>query len=358
MSTVKDWRILINPPSYLPQSYSKRKLPVHLENIDGVISRDWIELKKIPKKIKARVIGDSTENLLPGVSTIVTNSTKIGQIAANYFLNLGYSNFAFCGFEGLPWSDKRLESYSRVLQNHGITHIFQYEENMINYQNSKEKINLEKWLKQLPKPISIFACNDDRAFSILEACKAQHIKVPEEIAILGVDNDELICKLSSPALSSIELNFEKAGYIAANHLDNLIQNKETQKNIHVTPIDLKVRQSTDFLAIHDQHIISSIHFIKNNFKNKIKVEDVVQATQLSRRELERRFQKILKTTIKKEISKFRIQFIKNELRNSTQNIQDIAKKIFFTDPEHLSRFFKNETGQTPLAFRKAAQFHK
>ena len=144
-------------------------------------------------------------------------------MAALYFLGIGFKNFAYCGFNNQIWSQKRLEGFSETLNNRNIDNLFEYIED-INAPSlgNVARNKIQKWLMSLPKPVCVFACNDDRAITILEACKIAGLSVPEEVAVMGVDNDELICNLSSPSLSSIEINFEKTGLLAAQHLNFLI----------------------------------------------------------------------------------------------------------------------------------------
>ena len=131
-----------------------------------------------------------------------------------------------------------------------------------------------------------------------------------------------------------------------------MRKKAGNQSIHVAPLETIQRQSTDILAIHDQDVVSALVFIRKNFRHPIQISDVVDATMLSRRELEKRFKKILKRTMKKEIERLRIELIKKKLTSSNQSVYQIASELEFTDPEHFSRYFKNTTGQTPLEFRR------
>ena len=146
---------------------------------------------------------------------------------------------------------------------------------------------ISEWLKSLPKPVCVFAANDDGAVYILQACKIAGLPVPEEVAVLGVDNDELVCNLSSPPLSSMELDFENAGFLAARHLDELMHKKAEHRVILVRPLEIIGRRSTDILVLDDEFVTRALVFIRANFQKPISTADVVDAACISRRELEK-----------------------------------------------------------------------
>lgn len=346
-----DWQVFIRPPDYVISEGAKSWY--RMKEIDGILIRDAHEKLNLLQIDKPKVINDTQREFIPGTSTVITDSEKIGTMAAEYFLRLGFKHFAYCGFAELQWSQKRYSSYVATLNKKGINKIYEYN----NYPHANNKKNTEhwkisKWLKKLPHPLCVFACNDDRAVSILEACKVVELNVPEQVAVLGVDNDELICNLSKPPLSSIELTFEKAGFSAAQHLNDLMQKKVEHKNIYVPPFEIVQRSSTDIFAIEDKNVIAALIFIRKHFYKPIQVLDVVNATCLSRRELEKRFKAALNKTIKDEIERLRIQLIQKKLLNSTKSISQIASELEFTDIEHFSRYFKNLIGQSPREFRQ------
>ncbi len=353
ISTVTDWEVYLLPPDYLQKAPSDLKSGLQFEKLDGLLVRDAVNSIKITNLDIPKVISDTQRELIPGISTIITDSEKIGQTAADYFVGLGFQHYAFCGFRELEWSQKRYEGYKKRLENHGIDSIHLFEnQHSVHSQGLSERWRMSEWLKKLPHPVCIFACNDDRAISVLEACKTTCLSVPEEVAVLGVDNDELMCKLSSPSLSSIELDFERAGFAAAQHLNGLIEHTTEYTIIHVRPIEIVKRQSTDILAISDEDVLTALIFIRNNYDKAIQVTDVVNATCLSKRELEKRFKRIVKKTIMSEIKRLRIDLIKKKLLNTNQPIYQIANELEFTDPEHFSRYFKYATGLSPSQFKR------
>jgi LacI family transcriptional regulator len=348
-----DWQVFIRPPDYLAVDHDEADSWFRLESIDGILARDTLKKVNLLQIDKPKVINDTQRELIPGASTVVTDSEQIGKLAAEYFLKRGFKHYAYCGFGRLPWSQKRLQSYTATLLENDISTVYEYHADPeVKTSGVTERWKISEWLKQLPCPLCVFACNDDRAISILEACKIADLSVPEQVAVLGVDNDELICNLSTPSLSSIELDFEQSGFSAAQHLNELIEQKASHKIIHVSPLEVIEKHSTDILAIDDKDVVAALIYIRNHFSEPIQVLDVINATCLSRRELEKRFKRILKSTIKEEIDRLRIDLIRKKLLNSTQSISQIASGLQFSDPEHFSRYFKNLTGQSPQEFRR------
>ena len=353
ISTTPNWEVYIQPPDYLKKQRPDFNLGFPIEKFDGLLVRDAVNTAKIMNIHIPKVINDTRRELIPETSTIMTDSEKIGQVAADYLLGLGFKHFAYCGYRDFAWSQKRHNAFRDRLKNCDIESFSNLENELPRERQSiTNRWKIAEWLKQLPRPVCVFACNDDRAISVLEACKIVGLNVPEEIAVLGVDNDELMCNLSSPSLSSIELDFEAAGFAAAKHLHELIQKKTEDKVIHVSPVEIIERRSTDILAIDDQDVVSALIFIRNHFHKPIQAIDVVNATCLSKRELEKRFKKILKRTIKSEIDRLRIDLIKKKLMNSNQPVYQIANELEFTDPEHFSRNFKKTTGLSPSEYRR------
>lgn len=353
ISATPDWEVYIQPPEYLKKANPDFNLEFPLESFDGLLVRDAANTVRIMNVKIPKVINDTRRELIPETSTIMTDSEKVGQMAAMYFLGLGFKHFAYCGYEGFAWSQKRHDAFRDILKDHDIETCSNFvNEFSRRVPNMTSRRKIAGWIKELPRPACVFACNDDRAVSVLEACKIAGLSVPEEIAVLGVDNDELMCNLSSPSLSSIELDFDAAGFAAAQHLNSLIQKQSQNKVIYVSPIHIIERISTDILAIDDENVAAALIFIRKHFHQPIQTIDVVNATFLSKRELEKRFKNILKRTIKSEIQRLRIELVKKKLLNKNQSVYQIANELEFTDAEHFSRNFKKATGLSPSKFRR------
>lgn len=286
--------------------------------------------------------------------SVTTNSENIARMAAEYFLDRGFRNFAYCGFDTMPWSVQRGENFNRLINQAGfeVRHYTQPASKSLRHWENEQKI-LADWLKKLPKPVAVMACNDDRGQHVIEASKTVNIKIPEEMTVLGVDNDVLVCDLCEPPLSSISLNTEKAGYDSAELLDKLMHGaKMTGQKIVVEPTHIVTRRSTDILSIQDPEVADALRFIRNNCREQISVDDVVASLSVSRRVLEKRFRKQLNRSVLEEIRKARTNAAAQMLVETEMSIAQIAEKLGYTETAHLSRYFHKEKGLSPVAFRK------
>ena len=321
---------------------------------DGIIMRDSLVNKELLKLKIPTILSIHYSTDLKNLPTIRTDSKAVAKMASQHFLEKGLKHTAFCGFDDFEWSRERGHYFEIFNHEAGLnTHFYTQKKLSKKNEWENEQQHVSKWIKNLPKPIGIFACNDDRGQHILEICKMCNLKVPEDVAVLGVDNDPLVCDLGDPPLSSIVLNNRLAGFKAAELLDYMINNKTTSgANIIVSPTHIIQRQSTDVLAVKDKDVAKAISYIKQNARNKLLVEDVVQATHLSRRTLERKFIKAINRSIYGEIRRVRIELISRMLIDTDLPISHISSTFKFTDVEHISRYFKQEKGIGLREFRK------
>lgn len=223
------------------------------------------------------------------------------------------------------------------------------------YSWNKEYRQLSQWLQGLAKPVGIMACYDIKAQQILDVCRELDLAVPEQVAVIGADNDDLLCNLSDPPLTSVIPNSHRAGYEAARLLDRMMSGQEVQNDgVLVRPLGIHTRQSTDTLAIEDADIAAAVRFIRQHATEGIQVGDVLKAVPLSRRVLESRFRKILGRTPHEEIVRQRISRVQQLLSETELSLREIAERSGFEHPEYLSVCFKQATGQSPSQFRKAS----
>ena len=284
---------------------------------------------------------------------IFTDSQAIGRLAADTFLEQGYHSFGFCGFEDLYWSEERCRAFSAQVKKAGFSVSSFAPPCQGQARPEADQGSLAAWITSLPKPVAILACNDDRAREVLTACRVAQIHVPGEVAVLGVDNDDLVCNLSLPRLSSIALNCEKAGFSAAEYLHGLMEGKpRTDTNITISPLYVVTRHSTDILAIEDQQVATAVRFIHQNPRGRIQVNDLADAAGLSRRSLEQRFYRALGVSPHAEIRRVRISQMAQMLVETDLPITHIADLLGFTYVRNAARWFKQQKGMSPSEFRK------
>ena len=275
---------------------------------------------------------------------------EFGAYAANFFINQNFSNYAFIGMKDILWSISRYEGYSEQIFSTLKTGTARYD--VENFQNEIEAIS--NWLSSLPKPVAMLACNDFMARQVTEICQLQGIKIPEEISLLGVDNDEFMCNISSPTLSSIKLNFEKHGYDIAQTLFKMIQEKRTwPARIPVEAIGVVERMSTNRKVISDPYIREIVDFINRNYTQEIDIKKLTSFIPLSRRAIEMKFKKeMCPHTITSYIMKLRLDYFCRLLENSDLPISAAADKAGFIDSSNFSTLFKKNKGMTPSEYRK------
>jgi LacI family transcriptional regulator len=294
------------------------------------------------------------ERPMDGAGNICCDDIGIGKAGAKHLLSLGLHHFAFCGLNDFFWSTKRAAGFCEVIRRAGFAPIvYEYPKPRQQRQWANEQKLLMAWLKSLPKPVGVMACIDERAQDVIQACKQAGLRIPEEVAIVSADNDELICKLSNPPLSSVALNSVRAGYEAAELLDALMSDaKPKSRTVSVLPLHVVARQSTDVEAVADPEVAGAMRFIKNNISRPIQVSDVVSESGLSRNVLARRFKKAFGRTMQEEIRLLRIERIAELLVTTNMPISRIASNMGFADFNHLSRYFRAGKKMTPLTYRR------
>ena len=335
------------------------KLPYDYKAATGMIIRDSVvednrkKLEDITSSGIPVIISSALQEPSKDTFSITKDNYTTGKMGAEYFIKRGFKNLAYCGMD-FYWSRQRLEGFGKYAQENGC--------NFYPYQTSDKakkrpiKLNNKKisqWLRSLPPAVGLMCCNDERAKQLSELCKEENILVPEDIAILGTDNDELLCEICDPPLSSIAFNAELAGYEAAAALDAMMKgNQADKKSVAVLPTHIVTRQSTDIFATEDREVLLAMSFIHQNTNRLIQVSDVVERTCLSRRGLEKRFKKTLGHSVYEEILHVRIEAIGRMLIDTNLSITEIADVYGYEYVNNLARPFKKITGYSLLEYRK------
>lgn len=289
---------------------------------------------------------------------LVSDNAAAAVLAADHLIGQGLRHFAFAGFEEAVWSLERREHFCRYVAQRGVTASTW----MVSLSARKSKrprceASLVRWLTALPKPVGIMACNDELARWLSELCRIHRLRVPDDVALIGVDNDELICELSGPPLSSVSFATEQAGYEAAELLDRLMRGGKSPpwQSILVRASRVVARQSTDLLAVRDEEVVKALRFIRRNSHRLIQVSDVVDATLLSHRTLHNRFCRIVGHSLVEEINRRRAAHIADLLVTTSDSICRIARSLGYETAGHMSRFFRREMGATPREYRLRRQ---
>jgi len=343
---------LHGPWSFFREPRGLKSAIPHIENwdADGIIMRNTAISEKLLNLNLPVITVLHYQKKLSVFPSVKTDSESIAILAARHLLNRGFKNFAYCGYSNLDWSDNRRDGFINFLKSYGYSTFVYHQQKKISLQ--KEQSLLAEWIKKLPKPVGIMTCNDDRGQHILEACKIANLHVPEEVTVIGVDNDTLICDLCDPPLTSIALNTVEAGYQAAQLMDKLMSGEKMDgQQILVAPTHVVKRHSTDIMAVEDQNVVKALSFINGNYREKITVNDVVQVTSLSRRSLETRIKKLLGRSIMEEVRRIRIDQMSKLLIETDMSISEITASFNFIEAEHISRYFRKEKSMSMREFR-------
>lgn len=285
------------------------------------------------------------------VSEIRPDSHKAGVMAAEHFLDRGFRHFAFVGYENRNWSDYRQEAFcTRVRESHFDCQTF-LSTTSTPWHHEQPKVT--QWLQALPKPLAVMACSDVRGREVIEACNLGGLRVPDDVAVVGVDDDRMVSELANPPLSSVALNSEQGGYQAAELLAGLMSGRIKKRQlILVEPSQVVTRASTDVVAVQDREIAKAVIFIRENARRPIGVQDVVKHAVTSRRALEIRFHRCLGRSIRDEIERIRLRWAKQLLTETDLSLSKIAECSGFSSRSYLGTVFHRETGLTLMEYRR------
>lgn len=287
---------------------------------------------------------------------VVTDDAGAGRLAAEHLLGRGFRHLAFCGYEDLSWSTGRERAFCGQVRLAGKSVMCFVPTRKPGSGRSpmNEMQQLSAWLASLPKPCGVFACNDDRGSDVAGACELAGIRVPEQVAIVSADNDDLACSMTRPELSSVNFETTLAGYQAAALLDRLMSKQERMAGQRIVDraISVTARGSTNTSAIDDELVASAVGQIRRNIRRRIRAEDLVQAADVSRTEFYRRFRRAMGVSIYRFIVTERVAEIKRLLEETTLTVRQIAYALGEDDDKNIGRLFARETGLSPSMYRK------
>lgn len=359
-----DWAI-----TYKPHGLSEPTPPWLREaRPDGVLARvGHVGLARAIQKLGVPAVDLRGVVAETGLPSIGVDHRRVAQLAAEHLLERGFTQFGFCGLpRGVhPHMDELCDEFvAQVTQAGCYCQVFlarrgprrgeawERQQNRLTQWRDQQR-RISQWLAALPKPVAVMACYDDRALQVLDACRRAGVAVPEQVAVISADNDEYLCELAIPSLTSIDENAARIGYQAAALLDALMDGQPPPTTrLLVPPRGVVVRQSTDLLAIEDQQVARAMRFVREHACHGIRPRDVVAQVPLSRVALAARFKAAVGRTIGAEIQRVQIRRVQELLAKTDLPIKQITHRAGFRYVEYMTRLFHRWTGQTPAEFRQ------
>jgi LacI family transcriptional regulator len=348
MSECRTWSVVLETGDRVPLWLPKWKG-------NGILCRSWnqdiADLVDSTGMPAVEVRASKAKHQIPFVGV---DNYAVGETIAAYFLDRGFRNFACYALDVESFVENRATSFVDTLQNRGHhCHTF--------YQKSRgEDLNgrtlrqdaLCDWLKSLPKPCGLMACLDEYGFTVLEACRRTGIPVPEDIAVVGVGDDDSVCELATPPLSSIRLAGVKVGYEAARMLEQLMageQPPETQ--VLIRPIGITERTSSDIISVEDKVISKALQIIRERPLERLDIDALASLAGVSRRTLERRMRDVIGRSPNEEIARVKLNVAREFLSDTSLSVSEIAYRIGFSHPQYLTELFRKSFGLTPTQYR-------
>lgn len=321
---------------------------------DGIILRTRersLMDEVLRKQIPTVCVGEDNP---PGAFSVVNDEASSALLAADHLLERNFRHFGFVGIQDYVWSDARRDAFADKVRSAG------YDCDILEPSRKTRRTprwepvrrRLADWIQHLRKPSGIMCCYDVMARGVLDVCRELNVSVPEEVAVIGVDNDEVLCEVSQPPLSSVALDTKRIGFEAAAMLDTLMQGGSVDSPVIVAPDGIVTRRSTDTIAVEDRHIVVALAFIRRHACDGIEAGDVVAQVPLSRRTLERRFREQVGCSLLAEIDRVRLQRVKQFLAETDLKLDAIAAHCGFAHTPYMATHFRRQFGLTPGQFRR------
>ena len=352
----EQWIVRRMPPSYKAQIGIQGLLRLSKEwDIDAILGQfEPTDDLSILTNNGIVVVAQDFKQRFTTVPNVTGDYIGTGKMAARFFIDRGFKNFGFFGFNDVCWSDERCDGFRREVEAAGFgSSFYAYRMQEIDMVWYYQRNRLREWLQSIPKPIAIMACDDNQGENLIEACHSIGVKIPSEVSVMGVDNDETLCSLGSTTLSSIQVDIEEGGRQTAALLERLVTDPAAPaEDVVLQPMKIVNRMSTAAFATQDQQILRAILFIHRNVRKKISVADVTAEAALSRRLLERRFKDVTGKTLYEYITELKLKDFAEQLVETDEQVMTIALSMGENDTKSISRRFKQLYGCTPLQWRE------
>lgn len=325
---------------------------------DGILA--YVESRATARRLRAsripvvEIFGHHLNLHLPQVGN---DEEAIGRVAAEHLLSCRFKHFAFCGYRREPWSERRRLGFERTIARKGFSTARHDSPRRLATlaEGQRNRECLMTWLAALPKPVAIMACSDRQGARVLDACRRLKLASPEQVAVIGVDNDEETCRLADPPLSSVRDDARRVGFEAAQLLDRLMANpgqREEMFPILIPPLGIAVRRSTDVTAVDDPLIAAAMRRIREQACAGLQVADLLAQFKVSRSVLYRRFHDSLNRSPHDEILRVQLERAKRLLDESDFTLEHIAELCGFQHSEYLGVAFRRKLGLTPGEYRR------
>jgi LacI family transcriptional regulator len=349
--TKQDWIFTPVAPEDDPVTILRRLRPA------GVIAHVYTtELAAALKRLRRPLVNVSGVLADFPAPRVGLDDEAIGRTAAQHLLDRGLRHFAFVGHPGHGYSVRRETAFRAAVEAAGHA-VASYLDPVSHFDPRGRlwalDLRVRRWLTRLPRPVGVFACNDLWGAQLSEVCRQAGLGVPEEVAMLGVDNDDLLCDLARPSLSSVAVPAEAVGFRAAALLDRLMAGgAPPAKPTLLGPIGVVSRQSSDILAIEDADVSEAVRYIRDRAHEPVTIDSILDTVAVSRRSLERRFRRVLGRGIWDEIRRVHVARARELLANTNMSMAEVAVAAGFSDGKHLAVVFRQELGLTPSEYRR------
>jgi LacI family transcriptional regulator len=293
-----------------------------------------------------------------GLPIVGIDNVPVVRLAVEHFLERGFRHFGFCGtpYGEHRYQDERSDRFQQAIRGCRFhCDVYQHPARAA-LTWDEEQSHIAEWLRRLPKPVAVMTCHDDRGQQVIDACLRAGLVVPDDVAIIGVDNDEFLCNLSTPPLTSIDVHPESIGYEAAALLDRMMKGAKPPKRARLfPPRGIVVRKSTDITAIGDPHVAKTARLIRDQASAGRRIEELMQEIPVSRSALFRRFKEHLGRSPKKEATRVRLERAKELLRETTLSVAQIAERVGYAESKYFIAVFHRAVGTTPLRYRRQSK---
>lgn len=319
----------------------------------GIIAR--IETPAIARAVRAcgvPVVNVSAAGLAPEFPAVISDSAAIARLAARHLLERGLRHFGFCGDARFAWAQQHGQNFEAELRAEGYACAF-YPLRSREAGLLLEQKRLRRWLRALPKPCGVMACYDIRGQQVLDACRAAGLRVPEEVAVIGQHNDELLCELCQPSLTSVIPDARRAGFLAAEMLAELMRHPRRKRVgvVEVAPVGVATRASTDVVAVADARLAAAVRWLREHVAESANVDELARAAGLSRSLLERGFREQFGCPPYEYLLRLRMELARRLLRETDLPVAEVGERCGFQSAGHFSAAFRQREGVSPMALR-------